>query len=98
MMLKHDLGNRPGELYSLQYVITSLRVVFNETEFDISYPSWFTENFTRYRYLAQIMNKSGYFGSFNLLCRKVHFFGYGKTQKRHPLLVAGGIRVFCFHH
>src|SRR5665648_574031 len=98
MMLKHDLGNRPGELYSLQYVITSLRVVFNETEFDISYPSRFTENFTRYRYLAQIMNKSRYFGSFNLLCRKVHFFGYSITQNRHPPLVTSSVRVSRFHH
>jgi len=56
----------PLKFYRLQYVISDTGVSLDQTELYIGYPTGLTENLTRYRDLANVMNQPGHTDSINL--------------------------------
>ena len=95
-MLKYHLGDWPRKFIGFQYVVTYLRVRFDQFEFDLSYAAWFAQDLSRYRYFTEIMNYSAHADAINLIVRKTHFFGNGAGKIRHTLLMTCRIWVPCF--
>src|SRR4030042_354145 len=98
MVRENSLGNRPGELYPPQNIVTYLAVVLDNAELILINFSGLAEDFRRHGYLADIMEQPGNVNAHHLPLGKAHLPGDSPCQLRHPALMAGGIRVPGLHY